>query len=261
MKYKAHKKINKRIDCTNLYVTSHNLVLVFEKKIQLLAFTGILVREWILEDSIKFVKVVSGPPKSESLLVGLQNGLVTRVFIDNAFPVPIVRQTTGIESVDMSADKTNIAIIDEHKSMFVYDIKSQRLLFQETQVQSAAWNLEMDDMLAFTTNDTLYIKTREMPASQQKLPGLVVGFKGSKIFCLSDTAMNTIDVPQSSTFYRFLEKKDYAMAYKLACIGVTIQDWKALGVEALLAKNFIIARKAFCHIRELAFIDLCETAD
>ena len=71
MKYKAHKKINKRIDCTNLYVTSHNLVLVFEKKIQLLAFTGILVREWILEDSIKFVKVVSGPPKSESLLVGL----------------------------------------------------------------------------------------------------------------------------------------------------------------------------------------------
>jgi len=242
-------------------VTSHNLVLVFEKKIQLLAFTGILVREWILEDYIKFVKVVSGPPKSESLLVGLQNGLVTRVFIDNAFPVPIVRQTTGIESVDMSADKTNIAIIDEHKSMFVYDIKSQRLLFQETQVQSAAWNLEMDDMLAFTTNDTLYIKTREMPASQQKLPGLVVGFKGSKIFCLSDTAMNTIDVPQSSTFYRFLEKKDYAMAYKLSCIGVTIQDWKALGIEALLAKNFIIARKAFCHIRELAFIDLCETAD
>ena len=116
-------------------------------------------------------------------------------------------------------------------------------------------------MLAYTTKDTLYIKTREMPASQQKLPGLVVGFKGSKIFCLSDTAMNTIDVPQSATFYRFLEKKDFAMAYKLACIGVTIQDWKALGVDALLAKNFTIARKAFCHIKELSFIDLCETAD
>ena len=33
MKYKAHKKINKRIDCNNLFVTSQNLVLVFEKKI------------------------------------------------------------------------------------------------------------------------------------------------------------------------------------------------------------------------------------
>ena len=90
MKYKAHKKINKRIDCTNLFVTSQNLVFIFDKKIQLLAFTGILVREWILEASIKYVKVVSGPPKRESLLVGLANGVVLRIFIDNAFPIPIV---------------------------------------------------------------------------------------------------------------------------------------------------------------------------
>jgi intraflagellar transport protein 122 len=55
--------------------------------------------------------------------------------------------------------------------MFVYDIKSQQLLFQEVNVVSAAWNLEMDDMLAYTTKDTLFIKTREMPASSQKLPG------------------------------------------------------------------------------------------
>ena len=90
MKYKAHKKINKRIDCSNLFVTSQNLVFIFEKKIQLLAFTGILVREWILEAKIMYVKVVSGPPKRESLLVGLQNGVVLRIFIDNAFPIQIV---------------------------------------------------------------------------------------------------------------------------------------------------------------------------
>jgi intraflagellar transport protein 122 len=87
---------------------------------------------------------------------------------------------------------------------------------------SAAWNLEFEDMLAYTGKDMLYIKTREMPASTQRLPGQVVGFKGSKIFCLSDKAMNTIDVPQSSTFHRFLEKKDFAMGYRLACVGVTI---------------------------------------
>jgi len=73
--------------------------------------------------------------------------------------------------------------------------------------------------------------------------------------------MNTIDVPQSLTFYRFLEKKDFAMSYKLACVGVTIQDWRALGTEALLAKEFTIARKAFMHIRELAYIDLTELAE
>lgn len=165
MKYKAHKKINKRIDCNNLFVTSQNLVLVFEKKIQLLAFTGILAREWILESNIKYVKVVSGPPKKESILVGLQNGVVSRIFLDNAFPIPIVKQTTSIALVDISADKQKLVVIDDHESMFVYDIKSQQLIFQETKIVSAAWNLEAEDMLAYTGKDTLHIKTREMPAS------------------------------------------------------------------------------------------------
>lgn len=195
MKYKAHKKINKRIDCKDLFVTSQNLVLVFEKKIQLLAFSDILVREWVLEAPIKYVRIVSGPPKRESLLVALQNGVVVRIFIDNAFPIPIVKQTTAIALVDISSDKKKIVVIDEHQSMFVYDIQSKKLLFQETKVVSAAWNLEFEDMLAYTGKDQLFIKTREMPASQQRLPGQVVGFKGSKIFCLSDKAMNTIDVP------------------------------------------------------------------
>ena len=73
---------------------------------------------------------------------------------------------TSIQLVDISADKTKIVLIDEHQSMFVYDIKSQQLLFHETKVVSAAWHLEMDDMLAYTGQDTLYIKTREMPSSQ-----------------------------------------------------------------------------------------------
>ena len=53
--------------------------------------------------------------------------------------------------------------------------------------------------------------------------------------------MNTIDVPQSSTFFEFLSKKDFSMAYKLACLGVTISDWRQLGIEALLAKEFYFA--------------------
>jgi intraflagellar transport protein 122 len=73
--------------------------------------------------------------------------------------------------------------------------------------------------------------------------------------------MNTIDVPQSSTFYRMLEKKDYNMAYKIACIGVTEQDWRALGIESLLAKNFYLAKKAFVRIRDLKFIDLCNLSE
>lgn len=125
MKYKAYKKINKRIDCNLLFVVSQHLVLVFEMKIQLLTFSGILEREWVLDSPIKYVKTVSGPPKRESLLVGLKNGSVMKIFIDNAFPIPIVKQTTSIRVVDISADKQKIAVVDDYNSMFVYDIKSQ----------------------------------------------------------------------------------------------------------------------------------------
>lgn len=51
------------------------------------------------------------------------------------------------------------------------------------------------------------------------------------------------------------------MAYKLACLGVTEQDWRALGVEALTNKNFRFAKKAFCRIKDLKFIDLCELSE
>jgi intraflagellar transport protein 122 len=44
-------------------------------------------------------------------------------------------------------------------------------------------------------------------------------------------------------------------------LGVTISDWRALGTEALISKEFYFARKAFMHIRELKYIDLCETAE
>ena len=91
--------------------------------------------------------------------------MVTRIFLDNAFPIPIVKQTTSIALVDINADKSKLVVVDDHQSMFVYDIKSQQLIFQETKILSAAWNIEAEDMLAYTGKATLYIKTREMPAS------------------------------------------------------------------------------------------------
>jgi intraflagellar transport protein 122 len=261
MKYKAHKKMNKKIDCLSMFVFSQDLVLCFESKLQLLGFNGVLEREWVFDSLIKYVKPLSGPPRRESLIVGCQDGNVYKVFIDNGFPIPVIKQTTPILVADISADRQKLAVIDDFRSLFVYDIKTQALLFQERNVSSIAWNLEVEDMLAYTGEDQLYIKCRDLPPQQQRLPGLVVGFKGSKIFCLNENNMNIIDVPQSTTFYRFLEMKDFAMSYKLACLGVTEQDWRALGIEALQQRDFKFAKKAFCRIRDIKFIDLTVNAE
>mgnify|MGYP001796767082 CR=1 FL=1 len=37
--------------------------------------------------------------------------------------------------------------------------------------------------------------------------GFVVGFMGSKIFCLNVYTMSGVDVPQSAQMYQYLEKK------------------------------------------------------
>jgi intraflagellar transport protein 122 len=64
-----------------------------------------LEREWVLDSNIRYVKTVSGPPKREGMLVGLKNGSVLKLFIDNAFPIPLVKQTTPIKVVDISSDR------------------------------------------------------------------------------------------------------------------------------------------------------------
>lgn len=122
------------------------------------------LREWVLETSIKYVKPLSGPPKRESVLVGCQDGSVLKIFIDNGFPIPVIKQTTPICLVDISADRQKVAVIDDFKSLFVYDVKTQQLLFQERNVTSIAWNLEVEDMLAYTGQDSLFIKCRDLPA-------------------------------------------------------------------------------------------------
>lgn len=124
MKYKAHKKISKKLDCNSLFVFSHHLVLCFGKKIQLLSFSGVLEREWVLETPVTYVKPLSGPPKRESLLVAGKDGSVLKIFIDNGFPIPVVKQTTPVSTVDISADRQKVAVIDEHNSLFVYDVKT-----------------------------------------------------------------------------------------------------------------------------------------
>jgi intraflagellar transport protein 122 len=91
MKYKAHKKINKKIDCNNLFVFSQHLVLCFDRKIQLLGFNGVLEREWVMETDITYVKPLSGPAKRESMLVSGKDGSVVKIFIDNGFPIPLVK--------------------------------------------------------------------------------------------------------------------------------------------------------------------------
>jgi intraflagellar transport protein 122 len=104
--------------------------------------------------------------------------------------------------------------------------------------QSCVWNSDLEDVLTYSGNGILSIRTGNKPALTQKSEATVQGFKGFQMFVIKDGRISLMDVPQSSTLVKFIEKKDFKMTYKLACLGVTNSDTKMLGIEALQNNDF-----------------------
>lgn len=67
-----------------------------EKRLQLYDFEATLVREWLMDAVIRYIKVSGGPPGKEGLLLGLKSGAVLKIFVDTAFPIPLVKHPSGI---------------------------------------------------------------------------------------------------------------------------------------------------------------------
>ena len=67
------------------------------------------LREWMMESSIRYIKCVGGPPGKEGILVGLRNGHALKIFINNSFPIQLIKLQLPIRCLDISA-----------RSVFVY---------------------------------------------------------------------------------------------------------------------------------------------
>ncbi|GAB1599701.1 intraflagellar transport protein 122 homolog [Argonauta hians] len=261
MRYKVKEKIRQKFDCSLLVVTSQNIILCLDKRLQCLTFQGTKVREWDLESQMRYIKVIGGDIGKEGLLVGLKAGQIMKIFLNNPFPIFLLKLTVGIRCVDISASRTKLAAIDEQSTCMVYDLINKELLFQEPDAQSVAWNTEYEDMLCFSGKGYLNIKASNFPVHQQKLNGFVVGFSGSRIFTLKMNAISTIDVPLSAPMYQYMEKKSYIEACNIACLGVTDTDWDVLGQQSLEALDLETAKKAFIHSQNFPYLELIQNIE
>ncbi|KAJ7316950.1 hypothetical protein JRQ81_003112 [Phrynocephalus forsythii] len=261
MRYRVKEKIAKKFECNLLVVCSEHIILCQEKRLQCLSFSGIKEREWVMESLIRYIKVIGGPPGREGLLVGLKNGQILKIFVDNPFAIVLLKQSTAVRCLDMSASRNKLAVVDENDTCLVYDINTKELLFQEPNANSVAWNTQCEDMLCFSGGGYLNIKASNFPVHQQKLQGFVVGYNGSKIFCLHVFSMTAVEVPQSAPMYQYLERKMFREAYKIACLGVTDTDWKELAMDALEGLEFETAKKAFTRVRDLQYLELISSIE
>lgn len=144
---------------------------------------------------------------------------VWEVHLDNIHPLLKVTVNDGIRCLDLSQQRDKLAVVDETGLLQVFYSNTGDLYFQEPNSNSVAFNTLYEDMIAFSGNNTLAIKVLDFPAHRQKLSGFVVGLSGAKLFCLNGSSMVTLELPLSAPMYQYIDKKMFAEAYRVACLG------------------------------------------
>ena len=67
-------------------------------------------------------------------------------------------------------------------------------------------------MLCYSDKGVLHIKAGNFPAHHRKMSGFVVGYCGSRIYCLNVQSMKSVDVPQSAPMYQYLDRGKFKYA-------------------------------------------------
>lgn len=111
---------------------------------------------------------------------------MVKIFLDNPFPIDVVKVPQSVRCVDLNLLHSKIAVVDESSTLFVYDLVSKELLFQEPTAVSVFWNAYCDDLLSFSGFGVLNIKASNFPIYQQKMAV-------SRFFTDIDIGMNSRD--------------------------------------------------------------------
>lgn len=150
-----------------------------------------------------------------------------------------------------------LAIVDDNYDILVIDIPTKSIFWKEGKAKSVAFNSEIDEMICYSFEGTIYIKTSTFPAISEKMSGAIVGFKGTKIFLLqSSNSINVMDVSHSSSIMKYVEKKNFAEAYRIGCLGATSEEWLFLGFEALTNFDLVVAVNCFKKFGDIRYINL-----
>uniref|UniRef100_A0A2K5RZ31 Intraflagellar transport protein 122 homolog n=1 Tax=Cebus imitator TaxID=2715852 RepID=A0A2K5RZ31_CEBIM len=214
MHYRVKERIVKKFECNLLVVCANHIILCQEKRLQCLSFSGVKEREWQMESLIRYIKVIGGPPGREGLLVGLKNGQILKIFVDNLFAIVLLKQATAVRCLDMSASRKKLAVVDENDTCLVYDIDTKELLFQ---VKSLRRTRDITGGICMNLAFSMALKT---------------------VFFLS-----LAEILQSAPMYQYLDRKMFKEAYQIACLGVTDTDWRELAMEALEGLDFETSKK------------------
>ncbi|KAK5974103.1 hypothetical protein GCK32_013616, partial [Trichostrongylus colubriformis] len=113
--------------------------------------------------------VIGGPPGRETILIGLREGQVCKLFVDNPFPVQVLKLNGPIKCIDISATRKHIAVVDDSGLCVVFDAKTKEVLFEEPNCNSVAFNSDNEEIICYSGSSKLTVRARGYPGHQQRL--------------------------------------------------------------------------------------------
>ncbi|VEL35832.1 unnamed protein product [Protopolystoma xenopodis] len=138
MHYHVREKLLKNLECDLIVITAYNVLICQDCRLTSLNYKGIKEREWNFDTAIHYIRVIGGPPSREGVLVGLKSGQVLEIFIDNAFPIEVVKVPGSVCCLDISVYRDRLAVIDDTNTLYAYCLKTGQMLFQAAAPQGAA---------------------------------------------------------------------------------------------------------------------------
>jgi len=262
MRYEMARKIKCEKECNILLMGGRDIILCHEKRMLQVNLLEGEVEEWLFDSNISLAKVVGGPIGRENVIVALENGDLFKVFIGSSLPVLLMNVKVVVCALDYSCEYDHLAIIDCSSKLFLYNIKEKKVVHEDVNVTSVAYNKEVNDLLAYSKEGkVLAIKSGNLPVTLQGTPGTVISFKRSKVYIMERKLLKEIDIAQSGIMRKYVERKMFVKAYKIGCLGVNKQDWLFLAFEAIKNKEFVIARKVFIKLKNMKYLELAATTE
>ncbi|KAL8275962.1 hypothetical protein Esti_000078 [Eimeria stiedai] len=163
LEYQETHRLSGSFHCALMLLIAHAVLLCKGASLELRTFEGAAQKTWTLRASIRYIRVVGGPPGEEVLLVGLRSGEALYVYVHQELPVPLLQHSAGLICVDISAKRDRLVVVDEAKDLCVYDLKTKCKLYSQQGCTSAAWNLFADDLLAISGRNALTLKAGKPP--------------------------------------------------------------------------------------------------
>ena len=121
---------------------------------------------------------------------------------------------------------------------------------------SVAFNMEHDDMLVYTSHDTLSVRCGTYNPTRQRLSTLVIAFQDTTIHCLAKQQLHQTEVSLVGAVEQLLAARKWLEAYQVACLGATKDTWELIGHAALLAIDLDVARRAFIRTQNIPMLNL-----